>query len=63
MILPGNFACVTADGKRLAGRQIVIDGFPPIIRRRQIVPPHGSSDFEVTFSNDALDAPVVQWAK
>jgi hypothetical protein len=63
LILPGDIACITAEGKRLAGRQIVMDGFPPIIRRRQVVPPEGSIDIVVTFSNDALDTPTVQWAR
>jgi hypothetical protein len=63
VILPANFVCVTADGKRLPGRQIVTDGFPPIISRREVIPPHGSVEIEVTFSNDSLDAPSVEWAK
>ena len=63
VISPGDIACITAEGKRLGGRQIVMDGFPPIIRRRQVVPPEGSVDILVTFSNDALDTPTVQWAK
>jgi hypothetical protein len=63
VIIAGNFVCVTADGKRLAGRQIVMDGFPPIIKRRQVVPPRGNVDVQVTFSNDAVDASSVQWAQ
>jgi hypothetical protein len=63
VILPGDLACVAPAGKRLGGRQIVVDGFPPVIKRRQIVPPMGSADFMVTFSSDSLDGSTVQWAR
>ena len=63
VIFPRDIACVTADGKRLVGRQIVMDGFPPVIKRRQVVPPLASADFQVTFSNEALDISGVRWAR
>jgi hypothetical protein len=63
VLLPGDIACVTAAGKRLGGRQIVMDGFPPVIKRRQVIPPLGSADFMVTFSNESLDGSSVLWAR
>jgi hypothetical protein len=63
LILPGDFACITSDGKRLDGRQIVEDGFPQVVKRRQFVPALGSADFVVTFANEALDVSDVRWAR
>jgi hypothetical protein len=63
VVLAGDFACITTAGKRLGGRQIVVDGFPPFVKRQQVVPPGGSVDLMVTFSNDSLDGSTVQWAK
>jgi hypothetical protein len=63
VILPGDIVCVTADGARHNGRQIVTDAFPPIVKRREIVPAHGSVDDQVTFVNDAIDISNLQWAK
>ena len=61
-ILPRDIVCLTAGGERLGGRQIVTDGFPPVVKRREIVPAHGSVDDQVTFVNEALDISSVQWA-
>jgi hypothetical protein len=63
VIFPGDIVCVTADGKRLGGRQIVTDGFPPVVRRREVVPPRGSAVNQVTFTDAALDIASVQWAR
>jgi hypothetical protein len=62
-IRPGDIVCVTAAGARHAGRFIVTEAFPPSIKRREFVPPHGDIDDIVTFTNEALDISSVQWAK
>ncbi len=62
MILARDIVCLTAEGERHGGRQIVTDGFPPVVKRREIVPAHGSVDDQVTFVNEALDISSVQWA-
>jgi hypothetical protein len=59
---PGDFVCITASGARHAGRNMVTDGFPPQLKRREVVPPDGQIDDIVTFTNEALDNPTVQWA-
>jgi hypothetical protein len=63
VILPGDIVCVTSDGKHLVGRQIVVDGFPPVIKRRQVVPPLSSVTLQVAFSNDALEVSDVAWTR
>jgi hypothetical protein len=63
VIFPRNVVCVTAAGTQLAGRFFVTDGFPPIIKRREVVPPQGSIDDTVTFANAALDISKVQWGR
>jgi len=60
---PGDIVCLTADGARHAGRNLVTDAFPPVVRRREFIPPHGDLDDIVTFTNDALDITAVQWAR
>lgn len=62
VILPGDIVCVTTDGKRLLGRLIVVDGFPPSVKRRQVVQPSSSVTLQVAFSNDALEVSDVVWA-
>jgi hypothetical protein len=42
---------------------MVTDGFPPNIKRREIVPAQGNIDDIVTFVNDAIDISSVQWAR
>ena len=58
----GDFVCITASGARHGGRNMITDGFPPQLKRREVVPPDGQIDDIVTFTDDALDKPTVQWA-
>src|SRR5208282_4643782 len=55
VVLPRNLVCATPSGARHAGRFFVTDGFPPIIRRREVVPAQGSIDEEIIFTNDAIE--------
>jgi hypothetical protein len=52
-----------ADGARRFGRNLVTDAFPPAVKRREFIPPHGDLDDIVTFTNEALDITSVQWAR
>jgi hypothetical protein len=63
VIFPRNLVCLTARGARHQGRFIVTDGFPPIIKRRDVVPAQGSLDAIITFTNETLDISAVQWAR
>jgi hypothetical protein len=63
LIRPGDFVCLTADGARHPGRNLVADTFPPSVRRSELVPAHGEVDDIVTFANDALAISLVQWSK
>ena len=60
---PGDFVCVTSNGARHRGRNLITDGFPPQLKRREVVPPGGQVDDIVTFTDEALDNPTVQWAR
>jgi hypothetical protein len=62
VIYPGDVRCAVASGPSLRGRQFVVDAFPPIIKRREVIPGQGSLDVMVVFSNDALDISQVNWA-
>jgi hypothetical protein len=63
VLFPRNVICVTATGSQVAGRFFVSDGFPPIIKRREVVPAQGNIDETVTFANGALDISRVQWGR
>jgi hypothetical protein len=63
VILPRNLVCVTSSGARYQGRFIVTDGFPPIIKRRDVAPAQGSLDEMIIFTNDAIDISSVQWGR
>jgi hypothetical protein len=63
VLRPGDFVCITASGARHAGRNFVTDGFPPQLKRREVVPQDGQIDDIVTFTDEALDNPTVQWAR
>jgi len=60
---PGDFVCLTAEGARHAGHNIITDAFPPSIKRREFIPPHEDVVDIVTFANDALDITAVRWAR
>lgn len=62
-ILPGDIACVTDSGALLRGRQFVVDAYPPILRRREIIPAHGNLDEQVTFVSEALVITAVRWSR
>lgn len=63
VIFPRNIVCTTSGGARHQGRFIVTDGFPPTIKRRDVVPAQGTVDDIFTFTNDALDIAGVQWGR
>jgi hypothetical protein len=64
VIRPGDILCVTAGGERRPGRNFVdAEMLPPVIRRRDIVPPGGTSEVLVTFTNEALDISAVGWVR
>jgi len=62
ILRPWDFACVTAEGARHVGRNIITDGYPPHLKRREVVPQQGEIDDIVTFTDTALDNPVVVWS-
>ena len=62
ILRPGDFICITASGVRHVGRNIITDGYPPHLKRREVVPPQGEIDDIVTFTDSALENPTVQWA-
>jgi hypothetical protein len=63
VVFPRNLVCVTSNGARHQGRYIVTDGFPPIIKRRDVVPAQGTLDDVIIFTNDTLDISGMQWAR
>lgn len=63
VINPGDVTCAVATGRPLRGRQFVVDAFPPIIKRRDVVPEEGSLDVMVVFANDALEISEVRWTR
>jgi hypothetical protein len=63
VLFPRNLVCVTATGAQMVGRYFVTDGFPPIVKRREVVPAQGNIDETVTFANGALDISKVQWGR
>jgi hypothetical protein len=63
VIRSGDIVCVTAEGRRLVGRQIVSDGFPPVVKRREVVPPNGSLENLFTFSDEAVEIASMQWTR
>jgi hypothetical protein len=62
-IRPGDIVCMTIAGNRLIGRNLVTDGFPPRVKRREFIAPRGDMDDLVTFANDAIEIASVQWAR
>ncbi len=62
ILRPWDFACVTAEGARHVGRNIITDGYPPHLKRREVVPQQGEINDIVTFTDTALDNPVVVWS-
>jgi hypothetical protein len=63
VLFPRDIICVTAKGVKRGGRIFVTDGFPPQIKRRELVVAQGQIDDIVTFTDDALDIAAVHWAK
>jgi len=63
VIFARNIVCVTASGGRQPARFIVTDGFPPVVKRREVVPAQGSIDDTFGFSGEAIDISGVQWAR
>ena len=62
VVRPWDLVCMTSSGTRHAGRSFVIEAFPPIVRRRLVLPPQGEVDEIVVFTSEALDISGVQWA-
>jgi hypothetical protein len=62
-ILPGNFGCVTTDGKHLRGGYIVTEGYPVVIKHSETVPARGQIVDIVAFSNHELDVSTIQWVR
>lgn len=60
-ISPGNLVCITTSGARHIGRNLIINGDTPVVKRVETVPGRGEIDEIVTFTNDALDISYVQW--
>jgi len=63
VILPGDITCVTDSGALHRGRKFVVDAYPPIVRRRETVPAHGTLDEQVTFTNESLQITAVRWSR
>ena len=62
IINPHDVFTTAATGARYLGRIFYTDGFPPQMKRREIVPAQGQIDDILTFSNDDFDMTAVQWA-
>jgi hypothetical protein len=60
-ISPWNLVCITTSGARHIGRNLVINGDTPVVKRVETIPGHGDIDEIVTFTNEALDISYVQW--
>jgi hypothetical protein len=60
-IFPGNLVCITTSGARHIGRNLIINGDTPVVKRVETIPGRGEIDELVTFTNDALDISYVQW--
>jgi hypothetical protein len=63
ILSPRDMVCIAARGARHTGRFFVTDGFPPQIKRREIVPAHGQIDDTVTFTDDRLEISSVEWVR
>jgi len=63
VIYPADLTCVAASGAQRRGRQFVLEAYPPIIRRHETVPAHGSLDEQVIFSSEAIDLSTVRWSR
>ena len=59
---PGDFVCITSSGSRHIGRNLITEGYPPRLKRREVVPQQGEIDDIVTFTEERLDNPTVEWA-
>jgi hypothetical protein len=62
MITPRDLVCVIPGGRRLPGRNIITDGIPPIVKKKEFIPAHGQVDDLITFTNAALEIQAVQWS-
>lgn len=62
-IAPSDLAAYTDKGARYVGRKLVADGYPPIVRRGDVVPPGGDLADIVTFTNSELPIASVQWTR
>src|ERR1700690_1402909 len=63
VIFPRDIVCTTPAGARRPARFIATEGFPPVVKRREVVPSQGSIDDIFAFSGEAIDISGVQWAR
>jgi hypothetical protein len=62
-IRPGEVSCTTADGARHIARNIITEGFPPAVKKREFVPANGQLDDIFAFANEPLQISSVQWTR
>ncbi|HEY4988168.1 MAG TPA: hypothetical protein VII09_00085 [Opitutaceae bacterium] len=60
---PADFNCILTDGTRHAAGYIVTDGYPFVIKKKEIVPARGQIDDLIVFANKPLDIASVEWRR
>jgi hypothetical protein len=60
---PSDFNCILSDGTRHSAGYIVTDGYPFVIKKKEIVPARGQIDDLVVFANKPLDIASVEWRR
>jgi hypothetical protein len=62
-LVPTDFNCVLSDGSRHSAGYIVTDGYPFVIKKKEIVPARGQIDDLVVFANKEVDIVSVEWRR
>jgi hypothetical protein len=62
VVYPHDFAAVTPSGSLVRGHKLIMESYPPIIRRSDTVSPKGTLTEIVTFIDGPLEIASVRWA-
>jgi hypothetical protein len=62
-LIPTDFNCILSDGTRHSAGYIVTDGYPFVIKKKEIVPARGQIDDLIVFSNKPVDIVSVEWRR
>lgn len=62
-IEPNDLMCTTQNGRRYRGRILVTDGYPPVVKHNEVIPPNGEITDLVTFTNTSIEIASVQWSR